>query len=87
MPKRLNPRTPTRIRRSERRQRRATATVSGGGVEGDWRVVSCLSVQETERWRANLAMAALKVAGDGVADESTMGERLFRWPSQQQQQQ
>jgi len=32
-------------------------------------------------------MEALKVAGNGVANESMMGKWLFRWPSQQQQQQ
>ena len=49
--------------------------------------VSCSSVREAEIWRANLAMVASKMVGDGVAGRLTTGKQLFRWPVQQQQQQ
>ena len=37
------------------------------GDSGKASIVSCSSAREKERWLADLAMAALKVTGDGVA--------------------
>jgi len=66
------------------------ATATAGKAIGDnsgTSTVCCSSAREAKRWQADLAKVTSKVAGDGVAGELTTGERLFRWPGQQQRQQ
>ena len=59
----------------------ATATVGGSGVDDDRRVVSCSSVQETERRRANLAIATgpVRVASSETKEMNSGRRDRRRW--------
>ena len=63
------------------RVKAATATVGGSGVDDDRQVVSCSSMQETERRRANLAMATgpVRVASSETKEMSSDRRDRRRW--------